>query len=1237
MTLGITILIFVTLFSLDGCAKVTRPKEEASDSNRCQHISIPGCCQDDLECSTSDPCMRAVCSDNECTAVPLCDDTSSELCCVDPVTHVATCRSGECCIDSDCADPANRCRVPYCNPVNGGTCELFDRVCDDSDPCTVDSCNTTTGDCIYAPMDCDDDDLCTDDSCHDGICSNDQKNCTDTDPCTVDSCDPATGKCRHTPLDCDDDDLCTDDSCHGGICSNDQKNCSDTDPCTVDSCRASDGQCVHPPKVCDDTDPCTVDTCVNGDCVHTPKNCEDGDFCTTDVCVGGTCLHPQKVCDDTNPCTDNLCVAGVCVYPPKNCDDGNGCTVDSCVGGTCLHPPKLCDDSNSCTTDTCVAPNGTCRNLPIPGCCHINEDCKDNNLCTVDSCVYGICENDWIYGCCLDDSQCDDGKPCTTDTCNLAMHKCVHAPISDCCLKDCDCDDRDICTTDSCVMTTHKCKHVVDPTCCTALDDCLDGDACTLDKCNYYTHKCTHTPYKWGCKCHNSAGCAYMSDPTKCQCGYCDRGICRMLHTCDDEDPKTKDTCTADGRCIHTNKHGTVVLDTELQADLEEARLWAGMVVDEWHNEATRSCGQWRDEWPFSPHHITCPDDLFEYSVEGAITSTRMSCKQFQDYIALLKEPALRERGCGWYDSTHDQDDRNVHVKPKDSDNHHDFLPMPEVFSRCPCDDDDPCTVDTCNPDRSSSERCFHFAKNCDDDNECTDDTCVEGVCRHVNHTCPTPDIETCTEYRCFRGDGMCYPSVTPKCEPPTLRDACMISICEEGTMIIREIDCNDHIPCTVDDCVSPLGICTHTPKNCDDGISTTFDTCNVDTGQCRHLASRCVAPDRCHANWTFSDSVCSVHTIVCNDNNLCTTDSCSTTTGCIFAPKSCPTDDPCIIGICNPDTGNCAYIPKICDDGNPCTEDECNPVTGVCEYVAETCSDDDPCTEDICNDVTGDCSYLPRGCNDNDACTIDECVADVGCVHTEVPCMEVNPDSCRVKSCDHLTGEMTFVRKDCSDDNACTIDTCRHGDCRNRYPRFNDTNCRRYDEDHHRDDDDDEDDYHHLPRSPTISDGDDDQQQEDDEVPFPRECRRRHHHHHHHDDDDDSSSIVSLELRQDDGSEEERHHRRRHERECRDWDCMEYVCLDHETGRHEWVHKDAGESCHSWDSCHRFECDGCGYCNMKPGAPEACLQEEDWQRAGIILVAIFIPLGILGCIGLVALVIRSSREDEEERRKRFL
>jgi hypothetical protein len=71
----------------------------------------------------------------------------------------------------------------------------------------------------------------------------------------------------------------------------------------------------------------------------------------------------------------------------------------------------------------------------------------------------------------------------------------------------------------------------------------------------------------------------------------------------------------------------------------------------------------------------------------------------------------------------------------------------------------------------------------------------------------------------------------------------------------------------------------------------------------------------------------------VCNDNNECTTDSCSAG-ACVFTnnTNSCDDGNACTTGdVCG--GGVCAGTPLVCDDNDSCTTDSC--VAGACQFVA--------------------------------------------------------------------------------------------------------------------------------------------------------------------------------------------------------------------------------------------------------------------------------------------------------------
>jgi uncharacterized repeat protein (TIGR01451 family) len=96
-----------------------------------------------------------------------------------------------------------------------------------------------------------------------------------------------------------------------------------------------------------------------------------------------------------------------------------------------------------------------------------------------------------------------------------------------------------------------------------------------------------------------------------------------------------------------------------------------------------------------------------------------------------------------------------------------------------------------------------------------------------------------------------------------------------------------------------------------------------------------------------------------CEDNNLCTSDSCDLgTLLCVNAPNTNPCNDgnACGGGTCNPGG------PTNCSDGNVCTDDACNTTTG-CFWTnnSDSCDDGIPCTAgDTCNG--GVCAGVQQG-----------------------------------------------------------------------------------------------------------------------------------------------------------------------------------------------------------------------------------------------------------------------------------
>jgi hypothetical protein len=106
--------------------------------------------------------------------------------------------------------------------------------------------------------------------------------------------------------------------------------------------------------------------------------------------------------------------------------------------------------------------------------------------------------------------------------------------------------------------------------------------------------------------------------------------------------------------------------------------------------------------------------------------------------------------------------------------------------------------------------------------------------------------------------------------------------------------------------------------------------------------------------------------------DDRCTTNACDPTTGvcgyqpipdCCNVDGDCKNKDPCQEGTCT--AGKCEYKPKVCDDKDVCTTDSCDPATGQCKFVPKKCNDGNKCTVDTCDKTTGQCKFAAVKCDD--------------------------------------------------------------------------------------------------------------------------------------------------------------------------------------------------------------------------------------------------------------------------------
>ncbi|MGM0576280.1 MAG: hypothetical protein ACQEXJ_11170 [Myxococcota bacterium] len=583
-----------------------------------------------------------------------------------------------------------------------------------------------------------------------------------------------------------------------------------------------------------DVGPCGVPRCVNGECVARPRTdripCDDGDACTVDtVCVDGACAGGRTLeCADDDPCTADTCdPATGCEHTvaPEDlaCDDGDPCTTgDRCTEGTCAGEPDpecACEADDDCTAfqdaDAC---NGTLA--CIAGRCAIapgsTVTCPDPGTCRVAACVPGTGECKTLLA--PEGTPCTDGNPCTSgDTCSEGV--CAGTPGACPCDEDTDCvgfqrEDYDLCQGPL-VCLDGVCAP--DPEQRVTCQDEPEG-ACLTTACESSTGLCATVARADGSDCGAPGdGC---EAPGTCQKGQC----VATGPPCDDGNPCTDDLCTVSG-CHH--------LPTVGPCD-------DGDPCTQGEACAAGTCGGGKP--------LSC-DDLNPCTVDA--------CDPEAGGCAHV--PVADGATCGAGDACVGdgvcQDGVCVDLAPVTCPE-----PGPCATATClpgegcvdkaapdgtPCDDGDPCTSGgTCE-----AGACASMPRACNDDNPCTVDTCDpdSGGCVHT----PTEDGIACQSADpCLEG-ATCQGGACTGGEPVTCEDtSCATRGCDPitGACVVVE-DAEDATPCGGDDPCTAVGTCSDgacvgaTPVDCDDGDACTVDACDPVDGSCEHAPLDCIPP----------------------------------------------------------------------------------------------------------------------------------------------------------------------------------------------------------------------------------------------------------------------------------------------------------------------------------------------------------------------------------------------------------
>ncbi len=650
---------------------------------------------------------------------------------------------------------------------------------------------------------------------------------------------------------------------------------------------------------------------------------------------------------------------------------------NDCDGGT---DEKTCNDGNPCTDDVCD---------PVGGCSNDfnTAPCNDSNPCTQnDACSLGTCEGAFL--------NCNDGNPCTDDSCTPTQG-CVNTPNALPCSDSNFCTEGDKCSGAVCLPGT--------------LVQCGDDNPCTLDGCDP-TVGCTSIFSEFPC-----------DDGNPCTQGdACGGGFCGGLpKNCDDGNPCTNDSCSPsvpDG-CIHGPASGPSCDDADpcTEGDICISGTCHGSEVPcGCANDA--ACAALDDGNPCTGELFCDGSELPAQCalVPGSVVECELPSGMCDQCATIACDPVTGNCVTGfWNEGGQCSDGDNCTTGDTCIGGFCTGVPQN-------CNDNNPCTLDTCDQVLGCVQSVPQTFITCDDKNACTaNDTCSNGFCVG---TLPVDckDTNPCTNEVCVPAEGCIVTFNTSPCSDGnacTAQDACT-----QGTCNGVELDCDDDDACNgVETCDDATGCVDGVPLDCDDGIACTLDGCS-DVDGCIHIVSDvacddgaiCNGEEYCHAVFgclagdapptgsacsdgdacteldTCLQGECVGADVLCDDGDVCTDDVCNSESGCDYPPldgtecddgDGCTQGDLCVGGECaSGDAVDCSELDTDCVEGT-CDGGACVPV-----FLDVTCDDTDPCTEDdvcidgVCGGASLDCSYLDVGC------TVGVCDGGV-CVGETVPC----------------------------------------------------------------------------------------------------------------------------------------------------------------------------------------------------------------------------------------------------------
>ncbi|MCC6524632.1 MAG: hypothetical protein IT373_18390, partial [Polyangiaceae bacterium] len=373
-------------------------------------------------CFTGCSLPREGTQSQECTVASQCDDGTP---CTDD-----SCTTEGTCVNDPLPDGPMADQVPQDCLTRTCAAGVYDEIDDatdkpyDDNDCTTDSCTANGPENLPLPAGS----ACHDANDHAGTCAaggvcvvdctpaTAATDCDDSLPCTLDTCDVASGSCVHTALDNEPapsssqiDGDCQLIMCAAGVVQN----------------VTDDGD------VPDDDNQCTTDICTEGTPSNEPvaggTPCAEngGTVCSDDI-ASPACVACNDPVDCTalpgnDDCQTRTCVAHACgqsftaVDTPLFVQQDGDCKLRVCDGAGGQKDNVLQSDvpfdNNDCTSDVCDV-NGTPSNPPL----------VLNTACGVGGTLY--CDGLGACVGCTQDAQCASDVFCVDHFCNTTTHVC---------------------------------------------------------------------------------------------------------------------------------------------------------------------------------------------------------------------------------------------------------------------------------------------------------------------------------------------------------------------------------------------------------------------------------------------------------------------------------------------------------------------------------------------------------------------------------------------------------------------------------------------------------------------------------------------------------------------------------------------------------------------------------------------------------------------------------------------